>query len=370
MPNRANYLNDICFSDEQTKVEKVFKDYIYHYMSEVEMREGYSYDNRHTLAEKDQAVNKLMKDEVAKLSGINFENSRIPVESLVGNPNVQWAFYATTNALIDMVLPDIIIRDTGLYTDTRVLAYGDTARFDVKSNDRFYVSKAGRAMRTTEFQREYASTITINPENHMISVSVDQYKIFCGIDSMAAYTVKVILAVEEEINREVYTTFDTAMATLPTTPADSALQITGWDETEAVRLAQTVQSWNGNSRAIFMGTPLALRKIMPKDANYRYALDSDYVRLGYIRDFMGFGVMVMPQVADWRNPYKLALNDDKIYVFSPALQKPVHLVLEGATRTNAIDHFENADLTASNTLYKAWGIGVGYNGIAGLINLA
>lgn len=360
----------LCFAGEQNKVQTAFKDYMYHFLTEEMKREGYSYNNTISFAEKETKMNNLLKKEIARLSNTNFGDTSISMEAMSQNPMVRWASYAVVNSLIDMIIPDILVRDNGMYSDQRVIGYGDTAMFNVEPNDLFYVSKAGMNQRTVEFQRQYTSSVTINPENRAITVAANLYKVLCGIESLARFVTKAVLSVEHAMNIEVYTAFDTALSNLPTTPANAALNVTGWDETSAVKLAQTVSAYNGGSKAIFMGTALALRNILPQDANYRYFLDSEYVRLGYLRNFMGFDTFVMPQIADWENPYTTVLDDNKIYVISPASQKPVKIVLEGNSRANTLSHYDAADLTETTTLYKSWGIGIATNATVGIITLS
>lgn len=363
--------NILCFAENRKDIEAKFRDYMSHYFSEVEGREGYTYDKTVSFSEKEHKMDEAWKAEVCKLSGMNFsENSNISMEMFSQNPMVRWASFAVVNSLIDMIIPDVIIKDTGIYTDVRTGGYGDTFRFDVEPNDLFYVSKAGRDQRTVEFQKQFTSTVTINPENREITVAANLYKMLCGQESLARFVTKAVLSMEVAINRDIYTGFDKALSALPTTPTDGTLHLSGWDEHEAVRIAQTVSAFNNGAKAIFMGTQLALRNIMPKDANYRYFLDSEYVRLGYLRNFMGFDTMVMPQIADWQNPYKTVLNDKKIYIISPASQHPVKLCLEGASRTNTMTAYDNADLTETTTIYKSWGVGIATNAIAGIIELA
>lgn len=359
----------MCFSDNRDKVELAFRDYMNQYFSEVEKKEGFPYDKTLGFAEKEKKVDALMLGEISKLAGVDLSNKSISVEMFSQHPVLKWASFAVINSLIDMVIPDVLDKSIGLYTETRYGAYGDSFNFDVEPNDLFYVSKAGRDQRTVEFQKQFTGQVTVVPENREISVAVNFYKVLCRKESIAKFVMKAILSLEAQMTREVYTAFDTAMSALPTTPADSKLNVTGWDKKEAVRLAQTVTAFNGNSKAIFLGTALALSDILPSNANYRYWLTDEYVSLGYIRNAFGYDTMVMPQLADWKNPYKLALKDDRIYVISPASQKPVKLCYEGASRTNTMGAYETANLTESTTINKSYGIGIATNAIAGIITL-
>lgn len=358
----------MCFSDNRDKVELAFRDYMNQYFSEVQKKEGFPYDKTLSFADKEKKVDAIMLGEISKLAGVDLSNKSISVEMFSQHPVLKWASFAVINSLIDMVIPDVLDKSIGIYTETRYGAYGDSFNFDVEPNDLFYVSKAGRDQRTVEFQKQFVGQVTVVPENREISVAVNFYKVLCGKESIAKFVMKAVLSLEAQITREVYTAFDTAMGGLPTTPVDSKLNVTGWDKKEAVRLAQTVTAFNNNSKAIFLGTALALSDILPSNANYRYWLTDEYVTLGYIRNAFGYDTMVMPQLADWKNPYKLALRDDRIYVISP-VEKPVKLCYEGAARTNTMGAYETANLTESTTINKSYGIGIATNAIAGVITL-
>jgi len=361
----------LCFSNNIDTVETAFKDYMNTYFSESEKRTGFTYDATVKFSDKEKKMNKIMNTEIYKLANVNFtEGSIVSKEMWAQHPMIKWASFAVVNALIDMIIPDVLDKSIGIYTEQRYGAMGDSFAFDVEPNDLFYVSKAGRDQRTVEFQRQYNGQVTVIPENREISVAVNFYKVLCGVDSLAKFVMKAILSVESRITREVYKAFDTAMGDLPTTPVDGALKISGFSQKSAVKLANTVTAYNGGAKAVFLGTQTALASILPTDANYRYDIESDFVKVGYVRTAFGFDTMVLPQVADWSNPYKLALGDDKIYVISPSSQKLVKLCYEGASTTNPMTAFQTANLTESSTINKSYGIAVATNAIAGEITLA
>lgn len=361
----------MCFSSNYTDMKSAFKDYMFHYFSEVEGREGFAYDKSKTFVEKEKKVNDAMKREISKLSGVAFDdNTTISKEMWATHPLLNWASFAVVNSLIDMVVPDVLDKSIGIYTEQRYGNMGDSFSFTVEPNDLFYVSKAGRNQRTIEFQRQFEGQVTVVPENREISVQTNLYRTMCGLDSIAKFASKAILSIEAQITKEVYKAFDTAMESLPTGTLDNQLKVEGYTQSSAVKLAQTVTAFNNNSKAIFLGTQLALQNILPNDANYRYMLDSEYATLGYVKTAFGYDTMVLPQVADWRNPYKLVLNDKKIYVVSPSSQKLIKLCYEGNSMTNSNNAKQSADLTETTTINKSWGIAIATNAIAGVITLS
>ena len=359
----------ICFSSNEDTVKTAFRDYMGHYMTEVAKRKGYIYDNTVSFAEKEVKINKLMMDEITRMSGLSFSNGMASPEMISSNPNLRWAAFAVVNSLIDMIVPEVLDKSIGIYTEQRVGAYGDSFSFTVEPNDLFYVSKVGHDQRTTEFQKQFVGQTTIIPENRALTVSVNFYKVLCGKESLAKFVMKAILSLEAQITKEVYIAFDTAMNEIPTSPTTDALHLTGWNADSAVRVAQTVSAFNNGADPIFIGTKLALNKALPSNANYHYDFDSEFVRVGFLRNFMGYDALEMKQVADWKKK-KLVLNDKRIYVVSPAYGKIVKLCYEGGSRTISRDFEDAADMEASTTIFKSYGIGIATNAIAGVIDLA
>jgi hypothetical protein len=167
---------------------------------------------------------------------------------------------------------------------------------------------------------------------------------------------------------DAYNAFKAAMDLVDST-ANTGLQVSGWSQDEAVGLAQRVGAWN-NSRPVFVGTQRALVNILPDDANYRYELDSEFMRLGYVRQAFGYDIMIMPQVADYETEFGLAIDDDRIWILSPSRDKLIKLCLEGQMLSYSDGAFDNANSTQGATMQKAWGVGVATNSLAGQITLS
>lgn len=291
---------NICFSDNFSTVQTAFRDYMAQYMDETGSIKGMPYSKNKSFAEKEKDMNALLNAEVKKISGMSFsEDSHISVEMMAQNPNYKWAVFAVVNSLIDMILPDVMNKTIGLYSETRYIGWGDSALFTVEPNDLFYVSKAGRNQRTVEFQRQYSTQVSVVPENREITVEVNFYRVLCGYDSLAKFVMKAIMSIELQMTNDIYKAFDTAMEGLPAAPAGSSLKIAGWSQTSAVKLAQTVTAYNNGAKAVFVGTQAALQNVLPDNANYRYMLDDDYATLGYVKNAFGYDCMVLPQIAVW-----------------------------------------------------------------------
>jgi hypothetical protein len=320
-----------------------------------------------SFAQKEEQLNQALKRDILKVAGIaNFD--QFPVETWATHPTLRWATFAVVSALLDVLIPDTLIDSIGLYSDVRTIGWGDSAAFDVEPRDLFTVSKAGRGKRIAEMHKQFRGQVTLIPELREITVAVSLMRVLAGKESLAAFVSKAVRSIETAVTVDVYTTFATAMLALSAT-ATSGLRVTGYTQADFVNLSQKVAAYT-NTKPIAIGTQRALANILPADGNYRYDLDSsEYVKLGYIRNFQGTDIMVLPQVADWANPFQLVLSDSTIWIIAPSANKLVKLVLEGNTLSHTDDTFANANLLQTTTLMKSWGSAIATNSIGATITL-
>lgn len=373
----------VAFSDAYPDVAPLlekFEDYFNQYLFEVEGKKNkagsfktfaQNAEGREvpiTFSEKEALINKEFKDVVYKLSGVQ-NPKMLPDVVWSTNPNVGWYTYAIVSTMIDAVLPDVLIDTIGLYTDIRNVGWGDSAVFNIEPRDLFPVTKAGRGKRMGELQKQFVGQpVSLIPENHQMTVGVALYRVLSGAESLARFAAKAIRSMETQVTIDAYTAFNTAMLALPTTAGNAQLRAAGWSQDTFTYFAQKVSAWNGGAQAIAMGTKRGLAKVLPLNANYRYDIESDFVRVGYIRNLAGVDTLELPQVADWENPFGLKLNDDVIYIMSPSAQKPVKLVLEGTTLSYTSSQFDAAN-TQTTTFQKSWVAGVATNCVAATITL-
>ena len=65
------------------------------------------------------------------------------------------------------------------------------------------------------------------------------------------------------------------------------LKVTNYSEVGLLKLCQTITAYNNGRKAVILGTPVALKSVLPSNSNYRYLLDSEYVKLGHLQTFNG-----------------------------------------------------------------------------------
>jgi len=352
-------------TDEAVKAYQRFVDFYNHSQNKVG-----KFDASISLMDKKEKLGFAVREEIARLSNVSKETiDSIPTEMLVSNPMYQWACFAVVNTMVDAVLPDSIIESIGMYTDLRVGGYGDSFSFDIDSRDLFVVSKYGNGKRHAELHKQYKGQVNIIPQNRMISVATSLYKVLADVENLADFARKAVVSMEAEMTRDAFTVFNTAMEALDNS-GDDALRVTGYTQDALVELCQTVTAYNGGRKAVIVGTQLALQNVLPADAGYRYDLQSDYVKIGYIKTAFGYDVMMLPQVANVGSDFTLALDDNNIYILSPAGDKLIKGALEGATTSRVERAQDTADLTEIITMNKRWGFAVATSSIAGLIELS
>lgn len=358
--------------EKAKEVKEILKDFMNEYYTKFENKQGLVYKQDVSFSDKDKMLSGLVRDAICEKGRFTIDATDTPNEifSKLQEPTARFAYFSVVNEFIDMIIPEIIQQNMGVYSDVRSGNWGDNFVFDTEPNHLFAVSKAGRDKARAEVQSNNVSKVSITPFNHIITVGTSLFKTLVGTESMAKFVSRAILSIEVAISQEAFTVFNTAMGALPTTPDARKLNVAGYSEKELMRLCQTVQIYNGNAKPVILGTMLAVQDLIPTAGVGRYDVETSNIqKIGYIPTFKGYDVMVLAQVADFKNKYKLFLPDDKLYILSPASQKILKICFEGTTVTRDISATNTADLTETTTLNKSWGMGIATNAIAAQMTL-
>lgn len=345
-----------------------FADYYKHYSAETLKKNIGSYDDKVSFSEKEAKMNQAMLAEIERVAGQKMPEGMTP-QMWASNPQFKWAAFAVVTMMIEAILPATVIDTIGLYTDMRFVGWGDVPMFDVPNRAIPLVSKGANAQRTTMIQKFYRGNATVQVVNHVITMSVDLYRVLAGRDSLAEFARRCVIAIETDMTREAYNTISTGLTSVNT---GTTLNVNGaFDMEQLVTLCQTVEAYNFGMKPIIVGTTLGLMKVLPDSAaGYRLNADANGPKIDLIRTAFGYDFMVLPQVAtpNYTN-FGLALNDNLLMVISPAADKLVRGVIEGSTLTNSNDYYENADLTSNFTINKRYGFSFLSGAIAGCYQL-
>ena len=338
-------------ADAEKNLIPAWKDYVTNYRA-LNFSTKKQYSQSKTLEEKEMIVNAAIAKEVDKLAGV--DTSLINKEAYATNPTYLWANNAVINKLVDMVIPDILTEDFLNVAEVVQIGYGDSAEFDIKSSDLFYVSKTGNSRRHVEAQRQFTGHTSIPVSNHVITTETDMYRVLAGKESPAEYAMKVVLSIEAEIAKDIMAAITSSFTTLNTN-----LKENSYDEKQFQKLAARVTALNGGARAVAMGTDLALSTVLPSDDYLKMGLGEDYTKVGYLPVFKKVPLIGLSQKIDWTSDdYKFALPDDMIYFISPGAQKLVKIVIEGGSLTFSDDFASNGNLTQVSSLHSRFGVAV------------
>ncbi|MGL4374793.1 MAG: hypothetical protein ACRCS6_13445 [Turicibacter sp.] len=351
-------------TEDSIKPYLQFKDYFRHYAKEVEKKDLGMFDTTMTFAEKEEKINQVLLAEIERIGGVKPQG--VSFAQWSNNPQLKWATFAVVGMMIDAIIPETIIDSIGVYTDIRQIGFGDTAKFDIEPNSLFTVSQSAHSQRTTFVQKQFPTTITLNPVPHKITVQVSMYKVLSGHESLAKFVMKAALSMQTAMTVDAYNAMSTALNAL-TAP----LKVTGFTTDALLGLCQTVTAYNMGKKAMICGTTRALSKILPDAAKgYRILTNSDNMNIQLIKNFYDYDILELNQVALIGSNYGLTLDDNVIYVIAPSSDKLVKGCLEGETLSNSNDFYDNANLTQNSTLNKSWAFEVITNATAGIVTLA
>lgn len=343
-------LNVVKFSNGNTKPYEMAKDYFFHYMSEVQGVKYGAFDSSVSIDKKEEKANAQLLSEVSRLAGQS-KPEGVSFEQWATNPMVGWAVMAVSSIVIDAVIPDTILKDVGIFAETKTIGIGDSAEYTIKPNSLMTVSQGSNAQRTTFKTKQFKTTKTLIPINHVITVEVSLYAVLAGKESLADFIRKAILSQAREMGKDAYGALTTLIdkASFPT-----QLKKTGYDVDTLLNLCEVVTAYNQGAKATIVGTATALNKVIPSSANgYRIMTPSNDMGIQLIKNFFDYDIIKLNQVATGKN-YGLLLDDKKLYVMSPSGDKIIKGAMEGSTMSNTRDFFDTADLTSDATFNKRW----------------
>lgn len=351
------------FSEESPKLFTAFKAYFEN--TQLERQKNTRAFADVSKSDQEQVINKLFAEELTRKTGTMSEE--LDMAHFATNVVVKSFADAIIDNMVDMILPDTLITSLSPFVDFKFAGLGDVLKFDIKNNSLFKVSKSGRRQRTTPAQKQGIVSETVVTENHQVTVYLSLFDVLTGRQSIAEYIMKVIRSIETEM---LYEAYDALISATSDANIPSDLKETAYDEEKLISLCQKVTAWNGGSKAIIMGTAVALKSVLPANANGRILLGDEYNTIGYMSKFNNYDVICMEQVADWTSDnYGLKLNDNKIFVISPATDKLIKCGVEGGAMSYTSPVQGNANLVQEGSINKAWGIMACTNAVAGRMDV-
>lgn len=312
------------------------------------------------MAEMSEKVSRAFLAEVERKSGVTREGNE---DAWMANPSVHWACCAIINQEINSLIPQYMTGSLAPFVDFKVVGHGDIVKFKVKPRALYTVSRGGRGERTSFRQKQYSADITVAPIEHIVTVYVDMYSVLAGKEDIADFVRLAILSIEREMTADAIAALNAGLATQANYPTQF-IESGAFSAQTAIQLAQRVQAYNYGAKPVFMGTAAALSKVLPDySAGFRMNVAGADGSVRIMKDFYGFELYELTQIPNGKD-YGMMLDDDTLYVVSPAADKVVKGVVD-TTLTNTNQFYENADITQNFTMRKAWNfefVSAGYAG--------
>jgi hypothetical protein len=356
--------NVLAFSEryELGALIESFSDYYNQYKSEV-MKKSTSFGKTMEFSEKGKLLHSSIEATIAKLSGV--PTCGFSEEVVRSNPNYQWATFAVIGAIVDPVIADSINDNFGQFAEVRNGGFGDSFSFELKSSDLFITTKAGNGRRHAFAQRQHNGQATLIPENHMITVAEDLYRILAGKRNLAEYAVKIALSVEEQMATEIYNAINDTYGSLP-----AAFTAASFTQATFIPICQKVKAFNGGASVNVFGTQVALSSILPSDNYLRFQLGQEYNRTGFLQNWQGVNLFEMRQIADWTSAtYATKLDDTRLYIVPSSNEKMIKVCIEGSTISYADTTTTNANLVQKQTMHKKYVVGLVGSQKFGIVDL-
>lgn len=276
------------------------------------------------------------------------------------NTNERERYYEVITSVETVVVPAVTSAMTGMYNEVRNIALGDTAEFDVESNEILIANVSAEGVPFGGEQHLYRDTKVITTKNLNISFSTPWYQVATGKADFGQLFYKASLGFANYFAVEAYNQLVTMAASLP-----AYCRYTGFT-TENIDLATMATSGaNGGAKSSIIGTLPALREILPTNDFLKQGIGEEWVKVGYIGTHAGSPVVLLDNLI---NPTTINSNSsagtpsfmfatDELFVLPFINRRPVKTVFEGDVFTVNESSIQTADKTERATINYKVGIG-------------
>lgn len=321
--------------------------------------------SQHSQDEMKTLINKAFADELQAQAGITMGATKTEIARFSNHPSVKYFSGEIISTLVDAIFP-LVMADSNLkyMAEFKQADYGDSINFQIKSNELFVVSKAGRRGRRAELQRSFRTNVTMTGEARQISVYSTLFEILTGQSYIAEDIMRMAYSMETAVYDDAVTAFTTALGALT-----GNLKVTNFNEASVIKLCERVKALNGGAQPVILGSASALKSVIPTTAGLEYSIDSDYATLGKMNKWNNIPVIALENYIDpnGANYGDLALDDTKLYIVCPTLNKPVVVGMFGGVISDVKDNTANSEVI--HTITKAWDTAVVANNACGLVVL-
>lgn len=251
--------------------------------------------------------------------------------------------FAVISQVITPVVPAVISAVNMNWAEIKDISLGDTASFEVDSNELFEVNEAGEGAGFGAAQRLLSQEFTVNPTLKETTIAIDWYWVATNKLDWGKLTYKVGISLGAYINQLVYITLKNSIASQP-----AAYKANGFSDTNFLNLAQRVQYANNGAKTTVIGTKVALGTVLPSNDYLKVQLGDEWAKVGYLGSYKGYEFMELQQTivpSTVNTTATFGMDDDYLFFFPVGGYRPIKIVFEGDAYTFQKDSTQTADKT-------------------------
>lgn len=263
------------------------------------------------------------------------------------------------NAIIEQSITSILPMVTNeqymdIFAEIRQIGWGDTAKFNVTSNELYKVNEVAVGVNRGVLQPIYDNEFTVLTKKYEIAASIDFYPVAAGVYDWGSFGIRAAKSFGAFIFAKVIKTMTAA-----TSQISSAYSATGFSNANWTALVEKVSAANGGAGVYAIGTLSALNQVIPSTTGLQYGLGEEVAKIGYLNKYMGCTLIPIDQVlvpGTVNTTATLALPNNIIYFVAADAYKPVKIVFEGESLLAERDPDHTPDRTYRIRLQIMMGI--------------
>ena len=287
---------------------------------------------------------------------------------LLSDPTFIARFDNVIAQILNPVIPDIVSEAFMGLADVSYVDYGDTATFELDSNETFYVKEIAEGVQRGAMQRLYKNEFTVNPTPKQIRIELPWYEVVSGKFDLGNWLYRVSISYAGYINIRVINAVADALTQVP-----AAYQTSGaFTDANFLGIAQRVSAANGGKRVQVWGTMTALGKILPSATGLQYGLGMEVAKIGYLGAYKGLPLIEMAQVmtpGTVNTTATLLLSQTMTYFIPVDSYNPIKIVFEGDSVTVEKEATKSSDKYLGVAITTRLGVAAVVGSIFGAYNI-
>ena len=257
------------------------------------------------------------------------------------NSDIRENFNLVIAQVINAIVPEVVNESFEAYlAEIKQIGYGDTAVFQIESNDLFKVNAKAEGVRKGVDQPMFDDEVTVMASPLTIDTSIDWYPFAAGIFDMGNFAVKIARSYEAYIFIKVVNGMLAAEAEFGPAYTTNGITPALWGT-----LKQRVSAANGGMSVVAIGTEVALSNVS-LGGNYQVQIGEEMNKVGYLDQYLSTPLIALKNVllpGTTNGAATLALKDNKIYMIPVGGTKPVKIVFEGNEVSVSFNPDETSD---------------------------